>query len=179
MIDAAAPVAPSIADIAASLAAQVRFAGHNPSQPTVAQHCLVVERIAVELCLRANSSLRALERAQRAALMHDASEALVGDTVGAVKMLMRAGADASRFDELEDLAQAAIEERYDCSSKGCEELVHEADCLACAFEMQGWHPTASVPSWTRLLPLGPLYRSVDGGERAFSARAHKLGMRDA
>lgn len=186
MIDLAAPVAMSIADIATSLAAQVRFAGHNPLQPTIAQHSLAVERIAAELYMRSDFGGRPARRLgeqvlalQRAALMHDAAEAYVGDTVGAVKKLMRAGGDVSTFDTLEDRAMAAIVERYGCSDEGWEEIVHEADVLACTYEMQGWHPDAAPPAWLRMgwFPWR-CYIDLDGGKTAFIRRAAELGMRD-
>lgn len=75
---------------------------------------------------------------------------------------------------------AAIVERYGCSDVGWEEIVHEADVLACTYEMLGWHPAAdSLPSWVSAgwLPWR-CYQDCDGGRAAFIRRAAALGMRD-
>lgn len=186
-------------DIAAHLAAMVRFNGACPLQPTIAQHSLAVEYIACKLW---NARQRGVSLhpvgLPRAALMHDAAEYLVGDNIGAVKKLMRDDskeqflyADSCRkasstFDKIEDRVQAAIVARFDCADTGWEGIIHEADCTACAYEMAyaGWCAEAKPPFWAvsdwRLANCyedAPDY--VDYGIAAkFIARAAQLGMED-
>lgn len=203
MIDLTDPRPESIfmEDIAASLAHQERFTGHCPLRPTIAQHSLAVEHIASVLAPREQAAdPRQAARLSRAALMHDAAEFLVGDASGAVKLLMRgalsgaaarnssrARAYASAFDKLETAASAAIVERFDCADTGWEEIIHEADCLACAYEMAhaGWCPEAAPPDWLkRDLYVQRCYSGMrpsdmlDGGEAAFLRCARALGMTD-
>ena len=197
MIDLTAPRPEQIrlGDIAHALSEQRRFAGHCPLCPTIAEHSVVVERIAAALMpdmLGEPPERRATDLAvRRAALMHDAAEYLVGDVTGAVKLLMRPklyglGRSAeytragSMFDRLEDFAQAAIETRFGCAVPDeFHGLIHEADCLACAYEMAwgGWCADAKPPSWVRNDPyIRRCYGTHDGGHGAFMARADRLGM---
>lgn len=201
MIDVTAPRPEQIhlADIARSLARQQRFTGHCPLQPTIAQHSLAVEYIARRLMPDQISPL--VERATaervlgRAALMHDAGEMIVSDINGAVKKAMRpretgAMSSESWFDVFEARAMRAIVARFGCSDEGWEGVVHEADCLACAYEMawDGWCPDAVPPAWVvedpyvqrcyrapNQVPGGMPYK--DGGEAAFLRRAAALGLR--
>lgn len=154
-----------IRDIAQSLARQERFTGHCPLRPSVAAHSLAVEYIARQLLDAGgeacpNADPWALD-ALRAALMHDAPEFLVSDLNGAVKQDIRpklvgvaARASAalrgrSRFDLLEDKAEAAIAARFGYDSEAHDALIHEADVLACAYEMayDNWAPEAEPPAW--------------------------------
>jgi 5'-deoxynucleotidase YfbR-like HD superfamily hydrolase len=190
-------------DIAAHLAAQVRFNGACPLQPTIAQHSLAVEYISRRLwfadqeCEHRSPAPIPL---MRAALCHDAAEYLVGDNIGAVKKLMRDDSKAqylanlghssnrveSTFDKIEDRVQAAIVARFDCADTDWEDIIHEADCVACAYEMSwaGWCPEAKPPEWARLdvlledcYGLRELFDGPDDcGEAAFIARAAQLGM---
>lgn len=191
-----------MSDIAYSLAGQRRFTAHCPLRPTIAEHSLAVEQIARKLLADFDGCYPGVERCStwralsRAALMHDAAEYLVGDATGAVKKLMRQLEaervarvlpigypvdDESVFDQLEAGAQAAIVERFDCAATGWEEIIHEADCLACAYEMSdgGWCADAQPPEWVaRSYALWFCYNHGDGGVRAFLARAAELGMVD-
>lgn len=158
-----------IRDIAQSLARQERFTGHCPLRPSVAAHSLAVEYIARQLLsesvarqlLQESDGADNVNEALRAALMHDAPEFLVSDLNGAVKQDIRpklvgvaARASAalrgrSRFDLLEDKAEAAIAARFGYDSEAHDALIHEADVLACAYEMayDGWAPEAEPPAW--------------------------------
>ncbi len=207
MIDVTAPRPDQIrlADIAVSLAAQVRFTGHCPLRPTVAQHSLAAEWIAGELFARqapvdpldrCDSVFEAERDCRREALMHDAPEFLVSDLNGAVKKDIRpvdhlnpaAPGRQSRFDRLETLAAEAIASRFGLTSDWGA-IVHEADCLACAYEMAwgGWCADAHPPRWVRdSLAVQGAYGWTggvnygdrdDGGEAAFLARAEFLGIR--
>lgn len=203
-LDVLLPEHLDIRDIAYGLANQTRFTGHNPLQPSIAQHSLAVCWIAGELYGRSDFGGRGAGVSLalcRAALLHDAAEAYVGDCSGAVKLMMRrltwgAGADApvtassmSPFDELEDSVQAVVEERFDCAPTGYEEIVHEADILACAYEMSrgAWCPESAPPAW--IYASAALERSYayvprcgpegydDHGYGAFLRRAAELGIR--
>jgi hypothetical protein len=178
------PATIRIEDIAAGLAHQERFTGQCPLRPTIAQHSLAVRYIATELWAR-QSRRTVLRALARAALMHDAAEAYVGDCSGAVKLMMRFnGAGLSTFDCIEGDLQSIINARYDCAPGDYADLVHEADCLACAYEMAYmlWEPTAKVPDWLRRsTALAPIYfpAAQDGGMISFILAASGLGMRDA
>ncbi len=184
-------------DIAYSLAHQVRFHGHCLLQPSIAAHSLACEYIAGRLWRGGGWHVTSVfvggVALRRAALMHDAAEYLVGDVAGAVKSEIRQKVPlhvtrrtgrtrgTSAFDKLEAKAQAAIVARYDCSDAGCEELVHEADCISCAHEMAsgGWCEQADPPLWTvgddRLEQIYAL--TTREAATAFQDRAHELGMR--
>ncbi len=209
MIDVTAPRPDQIrlGDIAVSLAQQVRFTGHAPLRPTVAQHSLAAEWIAGELFARqapvdpldrCDSVFEAERDCRREALMHDAPEFLVSDLNGAVKKDIRpadttwgvgmVARTESRFDKLEALAAEAIASRFNLTHDWGA-IVHEADCLACAYEMAwgGWCADAHPPRWVRdSIAVRAAYGWVggvnysamdDGGEAAFLARAEFLGIR--
>ncbi len=186
MIDVTNPL-PSdlfLVDIASSLAHQERFTGHCWLRPTVAQHSLAVEHIAGLLMPdEVGGDRTAFELGlRRAALMHDATEMVVSDVNGAVKKAMRAGFmdGVSAFDLLEQRAEAAIAERFDCANlPDYEGIVHEADCLACSYEMQwgGWCPEAKPPAWVVVSPyISRCYQTHDCGANAFLRRARALGL---
>lgn len=187
-----------ILDIATGLARQERFAGHCLLRPTVAQHSLAVAYIAAMLWRRTASARAASAEPDglgRAALMHDAAEYLIGDISGAVKMLLRAelrGAAArnstrtrahdSAFDKLETRVQDVIVERFGCSVVGWEDIIHEADKIACAYEMSfnGWCSDAVPPDWAaNSRTLRFCYQTSDGGETDFVWQTNSLGMSDA
>lgn len=171
-----------MADIATGLAHKERFGGHNPLRPTVAQHSLAVECIAVRLCAKFDGNPPPLGL-RRAALMHDADEAHLVDIIGAVKKAIRpdGGAGESAYDVLAGRFMRAIETRFSCAADGWEEIVHEADCLACAYEMMmGWGESdKAVPAWLLELDLERFYPLRSDGRRQFIARAAQLGMTDA
>jgi hypothetical protein len=197
MIDVTAPRAEQIrlCDVARSLAHQERFTGHSPLSPSIAAHSL-----AVEWCVRSLmperfggrfpfERLDELETVCRAALFHDAGEMVVSDLNGATKKLIRphvydfaGGRRAeSAFDKLESLAMLAVAERFDFTGLSDEwaGVIHEADCLACAYEMawQGWCTDAKPPAWVRDSPyLHSVYALPDGGQSAFEIRARALGV---
>lgn len=179
-LDSPQPEHIDIRDIARALSAQVRFAGHCTLQPTIAQHSLAVEWIAAALWR--SRAERGAYPLRRAALMHDSAEAYVGDLIGAIKLLLRArkAGAISEFDHLEARVTVAIERRYGCAPlPEHRALIHEADCLACAYEMAyaGWCPAAQPPAWVVRSPyLATTYGTVDGGAGAFLRRARALEM---
>lgn len=200
LIDVTAPRPEQIVltDIAVSLAEQKRFTGHCLLRPTVASHSVAVEWIGgmlfqqqapVDPLDRLDDVYEAEMECRRECLMHDAPEFLVSDLNGAVKKDIRPPQwqvqlgmpNESRFDELESLAAEAIAARFGLTSNWGV-IVHEADILACAYEMAwgGWCTDAHPPRWVAdSLGVQDAYRPLrlDGGESAFLARAEFLGLR--
>lgn len=181
-----------IQDIAQSLAHTVRFSGHCPLQPTVAQHSLAVERIADVLWhgqMHVTANYAAPRGLLKAALMHDAAEALVGDLAGPAKRWLRHNATPARysaFDLLEGHATGAIEDRFGIDFATYADIVHEADVQAYYFE-------ASYERWSDTLPhpwigldrkVWMCYGFIEGvrvapghnGEMPFLRRAARLGI---
>lgn len=185
-----------LSDIAVSLAHQERFTGHCPLRPTVAQHSVAAEWIGGMLFQDyvhtdpIEDRLEAERQCRIACLMHDAPEFLVSDLNGAVKKLLRVQCNVSEFDRLESRAEVAIAERFDIDFAAWQPIIHEADVLACAYEMawDGWCADAHPPRWVELAkPVQTAYRAhnqepggrpyKDGGEAAFLRRAAFLGLR--
>ena len=82
-------------DIASALSNVCRFGGHIKPHYSVAQHSIVV-------CIMAPVQLK------RAALMHDAAEAYLGDVVKPLKVLL-----GETYRELEERMTAAIFKKFD------------------------------------------------------------------
>lgn len=194
-IDVRAPRADQIVlhDIAVSLSKQIRFTGHCPLQPSVAEHSVAVAHIAGYLMPDEWAPDLGPEACRRrlmlAALMHDGSEMLVSDLNGAVKSWLRPKTHGgktvrkgarSTFDVLEARAMAAIEERFDCAvAEDWHGLIHEADCMACAYEMAayGWCTDADPPRWVATDPfVQRCYGTRDGGRADFLSTAYALGV---
>lgn len=107
-------------DIAFALRHLTRYTGH------VGPYAVGVHSVNVLICAR---ELGADRETARAALMHDAHEAFVGDVSSPLKAAMRAelGMDvACPFDEIDERAAAAVRARF--KIEGFDEaLVHRAD----------------------------------------------------
>ncbi|WP_336605416.1 phosphohydrolase [Stutzerimonas kunmingensis] len=124
--DLLAPEADHIStlDIAHALSQLCRFNGHTSRHYSVAQHSLLV------------ASIVPAEH-QLAALLHDATEAYVGDMVRPLKLGMREFYEAqslvSLYDEVERKVWLAICEYFHLEPK-LPSCVHEADMIALATE---------------------------------------------
>jgi uncharacterized protein len=105
-----------IRDIAHALALINRFVGHTPKPISVAQHSVYVSR----LC----EGPHALQ-----ALLHDASEAYLGDVSKWVKQTPA----MCLYREIEDQAQRVIFKKYGCKTRMHPSVV-EADKLMVRFE---------------------------------------------
>jgi HD domain len=79
-------------DIAVGLSRVCRFAGQSRWFYSVAEHSVLVARLAKALADDARDQL------QSAALIHDASEAYMGDNTAPLKTVMRAGNGDSTYD---------------------------------------------------------------------------------
>lgn len=103
----------NIRDIAKSLSKMVRFNGHTDRFYSVAEHSVHVSRLCREKRL--------------SALLHDATEAYVGDMIRPLKYAMPA------FREVEKGVWKAVASHFDIEEDLGEEI-HRADNLMCARE---------------------------------------------
>lgn len=139
-IDPAAPRATEIhlSDIIAGLTKQERYDGHTVEPLSVAHHsCLVFTRVR-QLLRTSPHDADQRRDIERAALMHDASEAYLGDIVAPLKALL------PDYRRLENKWTALIDERFSISSWArAELLIHAADHDVFHLEAicQTLHPT--------------------------------------
>jgi hypothetical protein len=140
-----------LVDIAAGLGHMNRYAGRTVVPYTVAQHSVLVYRILLALYGRKGTNMATL----RAGLMHDASEAYLGDVIAPVKHFL---ADYKR---IEADWQRVILRRFFIMNH-CEGAVHLADELAYAMELE------------RLVPLRDRYREAGGEPRHIPMKIRHL-----
>jgi len=122
------PLDIEIEDIAHGLARVARWNGQTDGAHafSVAQHCLVVERIVHELRPKAARSLRL------AALLHDAAEYVIGDLISPFKTAV--GLDYKAF---ENRLERAIHMRFGLPPENTREeavLIKRADRISAYFE---------------------------------------------
>lgn len=137
-------------DIAHSLSMQCRFNGHTRAFYSVAQHCyLVADLVPAEH--------------QLAALLHDATEAYVGDLVRPLKEGMRHFAErlgvCDLYDDTERMVWIAICQRFDLDPilPAC---VKRADLVALATEKRDLMPQHPEP-WPCLGGIQPHAGYID------------------
>ena len=156
-----------IGDIARALANQCRFGGHCRVFYSVAQHSVIVSQLVQE---RGGDVEDAF-----AALMHDASEAYLGDMPHPLKHRSPLGA---AFKEAEDHLEAALQQHFAIRPDVPEIKRADRALLATerrAFSDEAWH-------WPELEGVEPLGReliamSPDEAKRAFLARYDELTAR--
>jgi uncharacterized protein len=156
-------------DIARALANQCRFGGHSRVFYSVAQHSVVVSRLVEERGGDAEDAF--------AALMHDASEAYLGDMPHPLKHRSPLGA---AFKTAEDHVERAIRERFRIKPDVPEIKRADRALLATerrAFSAETWH-------WPELEGVEPLAMeltawSPDAAAEAFAARYAELDARRA
>lgn len=129
-----------VLDIAHALAHLCRFNGHASRHYSVAQHSLVVASI-----VPAEHKL--------AALLHDATEAYVGDMVRPLKQVM------PEYKQIEQRIWLAICERFDIAPE-LPESVKEADMIALATERAQLMPD-HPGEWECLAGVTPLSLPLD------------------
>ncbi len=129
-----------VLDIAHALAHLCRFNGHASRHYSVAQHSLVVASI-----VPAEHKL--------AALLHDATEAYVGDMVRPLKQVM------PEYKQIEQRIWLAICERFDIAPE-LPECVREADMIALATERAQLMPD-HPGEWECLAGITPLSLPLD------------------
>jgi hypothetical protein len=154
-------------DIARALANQCRFGGHSRVYYSVAQHSVIVSELVEQ---RGGDVEDAF-----AALMHDASEAYLGDMPHPLKHRSPLGA---AFREAEDHLERAIRERFRIRPDVPEIKPVDRALLATerrAFSAEDWH-------WPELEGVEPLDLELtawtpDDAARAFAARYAELDAR--
>lgn len=124
-----------IEDIAHGLAFQCRFNGQTRDFYSVAQHSLLV----ADLVPPAQ---------RRAALLHDASEAYVGDVVKPLKVLL------PEYAAIEEEVTALIAEHFQIDFRDYHQI-KRADLIALATEKRDLMPN-STESWSYLAGFEPL-----------------------
>lgn len=137
-------------DIAHSLSMQCRFNGHTRHFYSVAQHCyLVADLVPAEH--------------QLAALLHDATEAYVGDMVRPLKEGMRDFANSHGDECLYDLTERkvwiAICQRFDLDPH-LPDCVKHADLVALATEKRDLMPE-HPEHWPCLTGIEPIPQFID------------------
>ena len=145
-------------DIAHSLSMQCRFNGHTSSFYSVAQHCyLVADLVPAEH--------------QLAALLHDATEAYVGDLVRPLKEGMRDYAHnigvACVYDATEERVWHAICQRFDLDPI-LPDCVKHADLVALATEKRDLMPSHPEP-WPCLNGIQPHAIPIDQWQPSYAA----------
>ena len=145
----------STLDIAHALANICRFNGHTKHHYSVAQHCLLV------------ASIVPAEQ-QLAALLHDATEAYVGDMVRPLKALL------PDYSAIEHGIWLAICERFNLEPE-LPTYVHAADMIALATERRDLMPEHGE-SWPCLEGVTPLPEPLPSltSEQAFIQYHSKL-----
>jgi uncharacterized protein len=128
-------------DIARALANQCRFGGHSRVFYSVAQHSVIVSRLVEERGGDVEDVF--------AALMHDASEAYLGDMPHPLKHRSSLGA---AFKEAEDHLERAIRDRFGIKSDV--PAIKEADRALLATERRAF--SAETWHWPELEGVEPL-----------------------
>ncbi len=155
------------ADIARALANLCRFGGHSRSFYSVAQHSVIVSRLVEERTGDAEDAF--------AALMHDATEAYLGDMPHPLKHRSPLGA---AYKAAEDHLEQAINERFRIKP-GVPEIKRVDKALLAAerraFSAERWH-------WPELEGVEPLDVQLaawppDEAARAFAERYAELDAR--
>jgi uncharacterized protein len=154
-------------DIARALANQCRFGGHSRVFYSVAQHSVIVSELVEQRGGDAEDVF--------AALMHDASEAYLGDMPHPIKHRSSLGA---AFKAAEDHLEAALRERFRIKADVPEIKRADRALLATerrAFSGEGWH-------WPELEGVEPLELELtalapDEAAQAFAQRYAELAAR--
>jgi 5'-deoxynucleotidase YfbR-like HD superfamily hydrolase len=156
-------------DIARALANQCRFGGHSRVFYSVAQHSVIVSALVEERGGDVEDVF--------AALMHDATEAYLGDMPHPLKHRSPLGA---AFKAAEDNLERAIRDRFGIKPDVPEVKRADRALLATerrAFSAEDWH-------WPELEGVGPLDRELDAwspdeAAQAFAQRYADLEARRA
>ena len=155
------------ADIARALANQCRFGGHCRAFYSVAQHSVIVSELVEERGGDADDAF--------AALMHDATEAYLGDMPHPLKHRSPLGA---AFKQAEDQLEEALRDRFDIKPGVSAIKLVDRALLATerrAFSAETWH-------WPELDGVEPLDLeltawSPDEAAEAFARRYAELDAR--
>lgn len=158
-----------LADIAGSLSKLCRFGGQVPRFYSVAEHC-----VACALQAERDGADRWV---QRAALLHDAAEAFVGDVVKPLKVMLPG------YAEVERRVQAVINQKYHVpTGPATAAAVGEIDRAMLIAERRELFGVDGV-EWTgersvRRLDVRLMCWPPEDAERAFLHVAARLGVTD-
>ena len=158
--DLSAPTADMVdtIDIAHSLSMQCRFNGHTSMFYSVAQHCSLVAALVPD-------------EHQLAALLHDATEAYVGDLVRPLKQGMREFYESQHLESLYDAVErrvwVAICNRF-VLDPVLPESVAYADLTALATEKRDLLPAHPEP-WPCLQGIEPAAQPIDPWQPSYAA----------
>lgn len=172
------PLDIEIEDIAHGLARVARWNGQTRGQHafSVAQHCVLVERLVSELSPRLSREARLM------ALLHDAPEYVVGDLISPFK-----AAIGVNYKDLELKLQAAIHLRFGLPAlvpKALSGLFKKADHLSAYYEatqLAGFEEKEArrlfgvPPAGAKTPRLTPL--STADAQNQFLERFHRLAIR--
>ena len=117
-----------IEDIAHALSMVCRFGGHCPRHYSVAEHSLLVAELVPD-------------KYKLAALLHDASEAYVGDMVAPLKRLP----NMKPYRMMEDMIHGFIEAKFDVELD--HNIIKEADIKALFIEARSFYGMDEVRDW--------------------------------
>lgn len=129
----------SIDAVAHALSNICRFGGHTLAFYSVAQHSVLVSRVVPE------------EHAM-AGLLHDASEAFVGDVVTPLKMLL------SEYRAIEERVEKVILSKFGII--GIPECVKYADLVALRTEQRDLLPMHATERWGLTAHIAPLRKRI-------------------
>lgn len=114
----------NLVDIVVGLANASRYRGQTQFFYSVLTHCVLVSRAVEKLALERGWSLAAAKEASLEALLHDASEAYLGDVARPLKRTRT----MKKYCKLEKVWEATIRERFSIrSSSQSHALVDECD----------------------------------------------------
>jgi 5'-deoxynucleotidase YfbR-like HD superfamily hydrolase len=159
-------------DIAHALSMQCRYTGHIHSFYSVAQHCVLVSKLAERMTYARTRSVLAALEAARSGLLHDASEAYLVDLARPVKHLPEMAA----YRQAEATLQALIFRVFGLPDLE-PQAVKEADRILGATEARDFFP-AVHPDWVWIAePLAERLEAVGPkeAEALFLRRFEELG----
>jgi hypothetical protein len=133
-------------DIAHALSLICRFGGHSKHFYSVAEHCVLMAQWVEKVSTREDALW---------ALLHDATEAYVGDMVRPLKRSM------PDYRETEDRLMDVICYKFGLSMD-CPSIVHEADNRILVNERAAFMSTAPLP-WVAIEQLDPLPQIYPAG----------------
>lgn len=133
------PVTLDIESIASALSKICRFGGHCPQFYSVAEHCFHATGIAAKDKI-GGAALRAI-------LLHDATEAYLGDMVKPLKQIM------PQYSVLEAKMEAAVAERFNVDFERYADIVKHYDRLMLKAEKQSMWPQDSE-QWSGFAEIG-------------------------
>ncbi len=155
-----------ITSIATALSRICRFGGHCPVWYSVAEHCIH----AADIAFRTTNDMQIV----KAVLMHDATEAYLGDMVKPLKVTQ------PKYQSLELRMQRAIAARFNINFDAYENYIEAVDLLMLKAERMEMWPDDPT-EWTGLskvseVPIPFEFMTPKRARNEFIDRALSLGM---